>query len=129
MTQAELWELNFLCIANSLTAFSIYLTVVFAYLATSYFVGTKLSKLQSFVISGLFVFASLASVGACLAQLRRASEFQVLLSAKSEELMLKPLTDASFWVTYMPLMMLAGIVVSLYFMYATRGKTETGAAV
>ena len=129
MTQAELWELNFMCIANALTAFSVYLTVAFAYLATSYFVGTKLSKLQSFVVSGLFVFASLASVGICLAQMRRASEFQLLLSSKSDELMLMPLTDASFWVIYMPLMMLSGIVVSLYFMYATRRTIETGTAV
>lgn len=123
MTQAELWELSFLCIANALTAFSIYLTVAFAYLATSYFVGARLSRLQTFVISCLFVFASLSAVGGCTAQLRRASEFQSLLGSKSDDLTYLPLTDASFWMTYMPLLMLAGIGVSLYFMRDTRRKS------
>ena len=120
MTQAELWELNFICIANSLTAFSIYLTVTFAYLGVAFFVGAKLSRLQAFVMSGLFIFASLAALGGCMAQLRRASEFQLQLQSQSGELALMPLTNASFWVTYMPLLMLAGVVVSLYFMWDTR---------
>jgi hypothetical protein len=124
MTQAELWEMNFMCIANALTAFSIYLTVAFAYLATAYFVGKKLSGLQAFVVSGLFVFASLSAIGGCMAQLRRASEFQLALSSQSNELMLRPLTNASFWSTYMPLLMLSGVLVSLYFMFDRRRQYD-----
>ena len=120
MTQAELWELNFLCVANALTSFSIYLTVAFAYLATSYLVGARLSRLQAFVISCLFIFASLSAIGGCTSQLRRASEFQLLLSSQADNLTLIPLKNASFWATYMPILMLVGVLVSLYFMFDTR---------
>jgi hypothetical protein len=125
MTQAELWEMNFMCIANALTAFSIYLTVAFAYLATAYFVGKKLSGLQTFVVSGLFIFASISAIGGCMAQLRRASEFQLQLASQSEELLLMPLTNASFWKTYMPLLMASGVLVSLYFMFDRRRQSDS----
>jgi len=122
MTEAELWELNLLAVANTLTAFSVYLTVAFAYLAASYFVGSSLSRLQAFVISCLFIFASASCIGACTAQLHRASDFQKLLSSQSNEMLLMPLQNASFWATYMPFLMGTGVIVSLYFMYNTRSK-------
>ena len=124
MTHAELWELNLLCVSNAITAFSVYLTVIFAYLATAYFVGSRLSRFQSFVVSGLFVFAALATIGGCTAQLRRASEFQQQLSSQSDELVLIPLQNGSFWMTYMPMLMLAGVVIGLFFMYDTRRKSQ-----
>lgn len=121
MTQAELWELNLFCIANALTAFSIYLTVVFAYLGVAYFVGSKLSKIQAFVMSGLFIFAALAGLGGSMAQLRRASYFQTELKSQTSDLLM-PLTNANFWVTYVPSLMLIGIFVSLYFMWDVRHR-------
>jgi hypothetical protein len=107
----------------------VYLTVIFAYLATAYFVGSRLSIFQSLVVSGLFVFAALATIGACVAQLRRASEFQQQLSLQTDDLLLMPLKSASFWATYMPMLMLAGVVVGLFFMYDTMRKNQPASPV
>ncbi len=52
MTEAELLELFELAAANAFTAFTMYLTVMTAYVVTAYFVGNKLSFAQV-VLAGI----------------------------------------------------------------------------
>ena len=46
MTQAELWQLQLLAVANGITAFGVLLTLITGYLVTAYFAGSRLSRYQ-----------------------------------------------------------------------------------
>jgi hypothetical protein len=58
MTEAELWEMFFEALSVTTSLFSVELTVNFAYLATAYFVGRRLSAFQTLVVSFLYVFGA-----------------------------------------------------------------------
>lgn len=60
MTEAELWHMNLLAAENTFIGMDNVATIIFAYLATAYFVGAKLSRLQAALATGFFVV--LASV-------------------------------------------------------------------
>ncbi len=120
MSEAELWEVNAIYQSNMLLALSIYLTVVFAYLATAYAVGKKLSKWEASVITGLFVFASAMTIAAVGAYLNRSIDFLNRLGAISSDLANRPITDPSIWIVYAPIFMSIGMIVSIIYMYQRR---------
>ncbi len=84
MAEAELWELIAVHAANAMAAFNIYLTVTFAYLVVAFFVGAKLSKLQTGLISALFIFAAGSGLLAMVIYLRSAAIFQDMLASEFE---------------------------------------------
>jgi len=47
MTEAELWHMHLLAVENTFNGFENVATIIFAYLATAYFVGGKLSRFQA----------------------------------------------------------------------------------
>jgi hypothetical protein len=124
MTEAEIWELAIITADNAMTAFSIYLTVTFAYLAAAYLAGAKLSRLQTVLISGLYMFAASSGLLVCVSHTYRAMTLQNMLVAKSETLATAFAVGGGFWTIYMAVLLSAGMVVSLYFMYDIRRKVE-----
>ena len=124
MAEAELWELIAVHAANAMTAFNIYLTVTFAYLLAAYFVGAKLSKLQTGLISGLFIFSAGSGWLAMFIYLRRAAIFQDMLASESEIYARTFLMGGKFWSVYMAILLALGMAVSLYFMYDIRRKRQ-----
>jgi hypothetical protein len=54
---------------NTQSAFSIYLTLTFAYLTAAYFAGAKQSRFQAFAVSGLYGAAAGIALLSCINKL------------------------------------------------------------
>jgi hypothetical protein len=122
MTEAELWHMQLLAVENTFTGLDNVATIIFAYLATAYFVGSKLSRFQAALATAFFV--AIASVSSLYAftEYRRNVYF------------LRELTE-NFGVSSMVpndlIMPVAGIVFALlipacvYFMYQARRNAKS----
>ena len=53
MTEAEYFELLFMAFDSIIGTFSLLLSILFAYLATAFFIGSRLTRFQSMVVSFL----------------------------------------------------------------------------
>jgi hypothetical protein len=123
MTEAELWELMFMSVGNSADSLSVLLAITFAYLATAYFVGSKLSHFQVVVVSILFIFgAGVATIG-FFGALMRALEFVDQLQQIHPDRYFI-LSDKS--VLAFTALMAAAMPVSLFFMLQIRLNPERG---
>jgi len=121
MTEADLWELNALYITSAIDAVSVYLSFTFAYIAAAYLVGAKLTKFQAGLVSCMYVFAAVCADVPSTLLLRRAIIFQEFLAPKAESYGSR-IFDLSFAPGYAGILLVAGILVSLYFMYDVRKK-------
>ena len=118
MTEYEILDLVGGESAQSATQFTLYLSVLFAYLVTAYFVGDKLTRLQALLLSGLYVFVNLAQAWGMTLTMIRVGE---LMKRKAE---LSPLTEwekgyvgyGNIWA----IAMVIGVLASLYFMWNVR---------
>ena len=118
MTEYEILDLVGGESAQSATQFTLYLSVLFAYLVTAYFVGDKLTRLQALLLSGLYVFVNLAQAWGMTLTMSRVGE---LMERKAE---LSPLTEwEKGYVGYgnvWAIAMVIGVLASLYFMWNVR---------
>jgi len=118
MTEYEILDLVSSESAQSATQFSLYLTVLFAYLVTAYFIGDKLTRAQVVVLTILYVFVNSAQA---LGMRLTIAHVQELLERKAE---LSPFTkwEAGYesYGTIWSVAMLLGIAASLYFMLSVR---------
>ena len=117
MTESEVLELIALYGGNSITAFTVYISFTFAFLATAFYVGHKLTTFQTLAACGLFIFSAGSSV------LAETAYIQAMFAIKNEapnvlDGML--LFSGNFWVPYMFALGTGGIIVSLYFMWDIR---------
>ena len=123
MTEYEILDLVGGESAQSATQFTLYLSVLFAYLVTAYFVGERLTRAQVFFLSGLYIFVNLAQAWGMVLTMNRVGE---LMERKAE---ISPLTEwEKGYVGYGHLWavaMVIGLLASLYFMWNVRHpKTE-----
>ena len=118
MTEYEILDLVGGESAQSATQFTLYLTVLFAYLVTAYFVGERLTRAQVFLLSGLYIFVNLAQAWGMVLTMNRVGE---LMDRKAE---ISPLTDwEQGYVEYgnlWAIAMVIGVLASLYFMWSVR---------
>ncbi|QFU75550.1 hypothetical protein EY643_07735 [Halioglobus maricola] len=122
MSEYELLDLMTSMEAHMATQFSLYLSVVSAYLVVAYLVGMNLSRAQMVIASALMIFAAGGQTWALHASLGRVQEYLLL---KSE---LSPLTEyernfathSYIWIGILA----AGILASLYFMWSVRHPNE-----
>ena len=125
MTEAELWEMFFEASSVAATVFSVALTVNFAYLATAYFVGTRLSTFQTLVVSFLYVFGAGILTMSFAGMLNQGLEFGARLQEIYPDRFF--LISPGYVLTFVILLALS-IPVSLFFMYQIRRKPQLGAA-
>jgi hypothetical protein len=121
MTEAESLEIVAIYIQNAHSAFSIYVTVTFSYLATAFFVGSKLKPYQAVVATGLYVYAAVSAI------LAEVANIQVWSAAASQSTVLNSvsLIDAELWIYMNTALMSFGVLASLYFMWqVTRPDAE-----
>ena len=115
-------KLSAACAENSFVAMTVFVTFTFAYLATAFFIGTRLSRFQAFVASGLYI------ISASLMALASLIWLQALFHAKESSstfLDVIPLLDRDMWLIGVSLILVGGMVFSLLFMWdVRRGKTE-----
>ncbi len=118
MTEYEFYDLISNESAQILVQFSLYLTILFAYLVSAYLVGRKLTQPQVAMLSGLFVFAAGAQAWGMQAQLNRVQE---ILHKKAE---IFPLTEYEIGyanhVTFWGGAMILGLIAALIFMWQVR---------
>ena len=101
---------------NSQSAFSIYLTLTFAYLTAAYFVGAKLSTFQALAVSGLYSAGAAIALLSCINQLF----FFSAIMQEYPDLAATSVASGEFWIYYIGPLLAVGIFVSLYFMWDIR---------
>ncbi len=118
MTEYEILDLVNAQSAQSATQFTLYLSVLFAYVVTAYFVGQRLTRTQVSVLSGLYIFVNVSQSWGMQLTNNRVGE---LLEKKAE---LSPLTQwEQGYVGYgdmWSIAMAVGVVASLFFMWSVR---------
>jgi len=125
MTEAELWEMMFLEIGNSASAFNALLTIVFAYLATGYLVGRKLTVLQALGVSVLFIWSATMTALSVHGNLNRALWFVERLAQLHPD---EPFVLNRIFLHSFSVMATLSISVSLFFMYQIRRTPQVGVA-
>ncbi len=121
MTEAEAFEITLLAGANSVTSFTVYITFTFGYLAAAFFVGKELTRSQVVIVSALYTFAALSAFLNFLSDIEFYAEaLSYLPNAVSQS----GLNSPFFWQIYMSILLSAGILASLYFMWSIRNSRE-----
>ena len=124
MSEAELLELLEISTSNAFTGFTMYMTVMFAYVVTAYFVGAKLTTAQTVLSSGLFLFGAFASAGGTVISLARAAGYTLTAQSLPSSTYNVPFwwaNDASnFWVYFLSITCSVGVILGLYFMWSVR---------
>ena len=72
MTEADTIEVAAICAANSFTAFTIYISFTFGFLATAFFVGNKLTRFQA-VPTKISIHDSISTLGTVPTQQMRGT--------------------------------------------------------
>jgi hypothetical protein len=117
MTEAESLELAATFTANASTNFTIFISFTFAFLATAYFVGKNLSRFQFFAASGMYAIAAGSAAISCVGWLQA---FDAIMESKPTFLNSLPIFSGGVWVGGMSVLFVAGLLVSLYFMWDVR---------
>jgi len=121
MSEYELLELAYTLVDTMAVSFSIYLTLLSAYLVVAYLIGDKLTFPQIVIINSLF----LLSVGVqILGIIQWHIEASALMAAKEEISNLtqyqQTLKGTNLGAIGMPAMMLFGAIAAQYFMWTVR---------
>jgi hypothetical protein len=123
VTEAELWQAFFAANERVGDSFNSLLSVTFAYLATAYIVGKRLSTFQALVVSFLYAYAAALMTVSCAAFLNRELEFASQLRAMHPDryFVMSPDMLAAAVVLFA-----LSIPVSLFFMYQIRRSPKLG---
>lgn len=119
MTEAEIIELMAVNGANAITAFTVYISFTFAFLATAYFVGSQLTPFQATVCSGLYVISAGAPA---LTQVVYIQIMFTILDSSPTILQDISFLNGTFWIWTMTILQTAGIFICLYFMWSVRNR-------
>ncbi|KPK54130.1 MAG: hypothetical protein AMJ63_04175 [Myxococcales bacterium SG8_38_1] len=125
MTEGELWEMMLAVAGNATSAFAGLTTMVFAYLAAAYMVGSRLTRFQALVVSSFFVFFATIATAGLYGTLARGIDFAARLQKIHPDKRL--LMDEAL---VYPLLALCALTIptSLFFMYQIRKKPKIGAS-
>jgi len=115
MSEAEVIEMINLHAGNSMSAYSIFVTLTFAYLTASYFAGEKLSLLQVFIISVLYVTSSAAFTAITVLHVQ---SFEALVAQYPNFIYARLWRFP--WALVGSLLAIGGVIASLYFMWNVR---------
>jgi hypothetical protein len=117
MTEAEVIEAVGVFGANALTSFTVYISFTFGFLVTSFFVGSRLTRTQSFIACGLYC------VSAGSAGMSQIIYLQMLFATAAQTPTVLDgliLFNETFWVWAMSIIQVMGMLVSLFFMRQIR---------
>jgi hypothetical protein len=117
MSEAEVLDLVATFNANASTNFTIFISFTFAFLATAFFVGAKLSRFQALAASVMYAVSAGSAALSCVGWLQA---FDAMMESKTTLLGTIPLFSAHFWVGGMSILFVTGMSVSLYFMWSVR---------
>lgn len=119
MTEADALELIALYSANSITAFTVYISFTFGFLVTAFVAGDRLTTFQVLTASGLY---SISAGSTALALVAYTQAWAAIKAESSTVLDSVPLFGGEFWVATMSVVLASGLVLSLYFMWNIRHR-------
>jgi hypothetical protein len=124
MTEADYYELLFMTFDSMIGSFGLLLSILFAFLATAFFIGSRLTRFQAMVVSFLFIFGATIMVAGTYGVMQRALGFvEHLRKLDPDEFFMMSATFANALLALMVL----SIPVSLYFLYQIRSNPQLGA--
>jgi hypothetical protein len=128
MTEAELWGLLISFSAQGIVFGGQLLTILSAYLAVAYFIGSRLTRVQMLVVSAIFAGAGITSVAGIYVAILRAVEFASQLQQIHPDKLFvltgrmgRLVPELSDALNFSP------IPMSLFFMYQIRKNPKLGA--
>jgi hypothetical protein len=119
MSEAESLELIALYTANAITSFSLYISFTFAFLVAAYFVGRDLSRFQAITISGLYF---VAAISGSLSLFASVHAWVVIKRSTATVFNTVPIYNETLWLVMMPIILVLGILISIYFMWDVRHR-------
>jgi ABC-type branched-subunit amino acid transport system permease subunit len=122
MTEAELWHMQLLAAENTFIGMDNVATIIFAYLATAYFVGGKLSRFQAALATVFFVFVASVFSAIAFTEYRRNVYFLHELTENYGVSAMLP-NDVILPVSAIVIALL--ILACVYFMYQVRRNAKT----
>jgi len=122
MTEYELGDLIATYASNMMTFFTVYLTLLTGYLITAFVAGPKLSLAQVSILNvGFVISAGLLTFAVAGAGIIRGHYTLELLELAADS----PHQPTSWLVITFSILMVGGVIASLYFMWNSRyPKTE-----
>ena len=119
MTEVEQWELFGQWTANGANYVMSYITIIFALLLMTFYIGSKLSRTQFWIVCTLFVWSSSLNIYATIGAFWRSLYFRnAILELQPEIQMFMNVPT----IIAIGLTMLAGIIVALFFLVQMRHK-------
>ncbi len=125
MSEAEAVELIAAYLDTLAVWLSIYLSATFAYLVVAHTVGETLSGFQTRVISSIYVVASFISWGGMFASQLWIESLAASNPNALRTPSLKLVLNMEFWEIALGVLVLTGIVVSLYYLHDIRRSAGT----
>lgn len=124
MSEAETWQVMWLAVENSLGCITVILTMCFAYIAAAYFVGNRLSRTQTLLVTLVFLTgAGMMTVGLFGTLTRYVQFISILRPLYPDQRFI--MTD--YWVLIWTGLMAVITLASTYFMYQIRKDPTLGA--
>jgi hypothetical protein len=121
MSQAELFELVAVYGATCMTALTLFLSFTFGYLTVAHFVGSRLTTVQAFGLTAVYLISAIASFLTAYANLSAMGSLQQELSSSPiyQRILF---IDAGIYLVLVPVMCSSALLISLYLMYDVRRK-------
>ena len=120
MTEAEAFELILLCCDMAISSFGLYVTIAFAFMTVSYFVGVTLTTFQSFLLCGLYVFASGVCILTLYIMIVTYFELKAGVSGGIAAMDNIPLWNETLWTVYPTSACIVGVFAGLLFNWNIR---------
>ncbi|MBC7770090.1 MAG: hypothetical protein H7124_15005 [Phycisphaerales bacterium] len=125
MEEAQLFELVFIAGATAMTAFTFVVTFTFAYLTVAYFLGSKLSRLETGVVTGGYLIASFLSFSVVMANVSAMRALQEELADSRVYQKVAFWMDAKIYEAGMPVIYVLSVATCLFFMWNIRRHPRT----
>jgi hypothetical protein len=123
MTEAELWHMHLLAVENANTGFEALMTLVFAFLATAYFVGPRLTRLQAALLSMFFLVGAGVGTFLTLVEFRRAAFFMERLT---QQFSVDSISPNNILILLMAVVLTLFIPGAIMFLYQMRHRGSSG---
>jgi hypothetical protein len=129
MTEAELWGLVFTSTERAASFGAQVLTIVSAYLAVAYFIGSRLTRVQVLIVSLIFAGGAITTVAGGYVGTLRAAEFASQLQQIHPDRLFALAGRMGRTIPGLAAALeLSLILVSLFFMYQIRKNPKLGAS-
>jgi hypothetical protein len=129
MTEAELWGLVFTSTERAASFGAQVLTIVSAYLAVAYFIGSRLTRVQVLIVSLIFAGGAITTVAGGYVGTLRAAEFASQLQQIHPDRLFALAGRMGRTIPGLAAALeLSLIPVSLFFMYQIRMNPKLGAS-